>query len=325
MKNKKKFLLGLSVLVGVTFACSAPFQVQPTQPGPSPIDETLTAVFKVFYTSTAIALQVSSATLPPSTTPSPTFTLQPSNTTVPPTQIPSDTKTPKPTKTSAPPTETPEPNARKGTSVGVSFLNQPPVLDGVWDEWTTKAYPATNLVFGAGQWSGKNDLGASFRIGWDYRYLYLAVKVGDDTYVQNDSGANIYKGDSIEILLDTDVQGDFESGQLNSDDFQLGISPGSPDPGNHPEAYLWFPRNVAGPRSKVRIGVMGGTNLYRVEAAVPWSLYGITPEPGMHLGFVLRVNDDDDPDKDVQQSVVANVPGSSLADPTMWGDLVLEK
>jgi hypothetical protein len=209
--------------------------------------------------------------------------------------------------------------------VGASFLNQAPVLDGVWDEWTTKAYPATNLVFGASQWSGKNDLGASFRIGWDYRYLYLAVKVGDDTYVQEDSGANIYKGDSIEILMDTDVQDDFESGQLNSDDYQLGISPGSPDPGNHPEAYLWFPRNVAGPLPKVRIGAVGGTNLYRVETAVPWSLYGITPEPGMHFGFVLRVNDDDDPDNDVQQSVVANVPGSSLADPTTWGDLVLEK
>jgi len=45
---------------------------------------------------------------------------------------------------------------------------------------------------------------------------------------------------------------------------------------------------------------VGETNLYHGEAAVSWSLFGIVPEPGMHLGFVLRVNDDDDPDKDVQ-------------------------
>ena len=270
-------------------------------------------------TSTAAAVQTNSAVLSLSAMPDLTITPALATSSPFPTLI-HEQATP-----GAAPTDTPEAVARPGASVTAPFLDKPPVLDGIWDEWTSPAYPVTSLVYGASQWSGPGDLGGSFRIGWDNKYLYLAVKVGDDAYVQEDSEANIYKGDSLEILLDTDVSEDFETAQLNSDDYRLGISPGRTHPGNRAEAYLWFPKNIAGPRPKVRIGAVGEINLYRVEVAVPWSVFEITPTPGMHLGFVLRINDDDDPDTDALQSAVHNVPGSSLADPTTWGDLVLTK
>jgi len=52
-------------------------------------------------------------------------------------------------------------------------------------------------------------LQGSYRLGWDEDYLYVAVKVLDDQYVQNASGQDIYKGDSIELLIDTYLQDDF--------------------------------------------------------------------------------------------------------------------
>ena len=310
--NNKKIVPFLSVLVGLLLGCVVPFQVQPTQPDLSPVDKTVTAALKVLYNSTSITLSASSATLPVLATPSPTFTIQPFITM-------------SPTAPAPPDTQTPEASIRSGPSLAASFLNQPPVLDGVWDEWTTQAHPVTNLVYGADNMTDRNDLGASFRIGWDDKYLYLAVKVGDDSYVQRDTGVDLYRGDSLEISLDTELQADFESSQLNSDDYMVRISPGNPDPGKHPEAYLWFPRNIASSLPNVRIGAVGEPDLYRLEAAVPWSVYGIIPQPSMHFGFALRVNDDDEVDKDIQQSAVANVPGASLADPTTWGDLVLTK
>jgi hypothetical protein len=313
MLNNKKLYPFLFVLVGLLLGCVAPFQGQPTQSGLAPVDMTVTAVLKVLFTSTAAALPVNSATLPASATPESAFTIQPSDTTAPVTPTPADTETPEPAR------------IRSGPSLVVAYLDQPPVLDGIWDEWTTTSYTATNLVYGAAQMTDRNDLGASFRVGWDNKYLYLAVKVGDDAYVQRDTLANIYNGDSIEISLDTELQADFESSQLNSDDYQVRISPGNPDPGKHPEAYLWFPRNISTSLSQVKIGAVGGQDLYRLEAALPWSVFDITPQPGMHFGFVLRVNDDDEVELNIQQSAVASVKGASPADPTTWGDFVLEK
>jgi hypothetical protein len=319
MKNNKVFLLLLSLSMGFLFGCAASSQAKPTPLDLSPVKLSVTAAIKESQTSAARRV-----TLPPPAAQLPNLTLQPSFTAAP--------VTPAVTVTQSPPsisnetfTETPEGLVRKKGKVVASFLNKPPVLDGYWDEWTTQAYPVTNVVYGADQISDRNDLGGSFRIGWDDTYLYVVEKVGDDSYVQRDTLADIYKGDSLEIMLDTQLQADFKSAQLNDDDYDLRISPGNPDPGKHPEAYLWFPRNLSASLPKVRIAALGESDVYRLETAIPWSVFGITPQVGMHFGFALRINDDDDVDLDIQQSAVANVPGANLSDPTTWGDLVLTK
>ncbi len=316
LRNSKLISLCLALFLGFSAGCVVPFHAQPATPGISPVDRTVIAVVGEIRTSTAAALQgsglqASSTALPPANTPLPTHTIQPTHT---------EDATPVPMDT-----ETPEPAMRAGASVVAIYLDHPPVLDGVWGEWTSKTYTANSVVYGASNYSGLADLGASYRIGWDDQYLYLAVKVGDDTYVQNDGDVYIYRGDSLEILMDTEVQADFEDGQLNSDDFQLGISPGNPEPGENPQAYLWFPKLIAGNLSKVKIDAVGEPKLYRLETAIPWSTFGIQPKAGMHLGFVLRVNDNDDPEGNARQSTIASVRDHSQADPTTWGDLVLQK
>ena len=219
------------------------------------------------------------------------------------------------------------PNARITTQAIANFLSTAPTLDGDWSEWkdTTREYPANNVTFGKSSWTNDDDLSGSFHVGWDNNYLYIAVKVRDDQYVQNSSGANLYKGDSIELLVDTRLRDDYYSTQLSADDFQLGISPGKPDVNGTKEAYLWFPANLAGGRNNVKIASRSESGIYRVEAAIPWSVLEMTPSAGMHIGFALSVSDNDQSGENLQQTMVSSAPNRSLLDPTTWGDLQLVK
>lgn len=325
-KNKWIPLLLAVLLVGCNLT-PGPEPVQPTFPVPN---QTMTALFSTPL-PTLVMTQVpgratetkpaepSQTSLPPTAIPPsavpPTATLEPSATLAP-------TRAP----TLAPPTSTPDISRRTITSVTASRVSTKPTIDGDWNDLPSKEYPADIVVFGASNWKNADDLTASFKIGWDATNLYLGVKVRDDTYVQNSTGANLFKGDSIEILLDTDVSADYYVKTLSPDDFQLGISPGRPDVSGTKEAYLWLPTNLAGSRSQVKIASIrnNAEGITRIEVSIPWSLFGVTPASGDHFGFVLSVSDNDKSSENVQQSMVSNVKTRVLTDPTTWGDLTLK-
>ncbi len=342
MKHKISILLVTGAVILAQLACNLPASSTggtntPDLPAPNktltalfaitPADETETATLPPVVTATAASGdnnsgggQAATATSPAA---APTQTPQSSNPTA--TNTP---PAPTATSTSKPPVPTATvPNARTRVQVIANYLSTPPTLDGDWSEWKdiTKEYPANSLVYGASNWTNQDDLSASFHVGWDNNYLYIAVKVHDDKYVQNATGADIYKGDSVEILLNSKLSADYYYNQLSPDDFQLGISPGRPDVNSNTEAYLWFPSNVAGSRPGVKIAARAETGGYRLEAAIPWNVFEMTPTAGSHVGFVLSVSDNDDTSKNAQQSMVSNDPDRSLVDPTTWGDLQLVK
>jgi hypothetical protein len=285
----------------------------------------------LIYTAAAQTLtaqQTAAARGTPIVLPSPTspVVLVPTNTTLPPTSTPLPTNTPLPTASPTSlipsPTFTSTPITR--TSSEASSLSKPPTIDGPWDEWTTTQYPLKNVVFGAFNWSGASDLQASYRVGWDSQYLYLAVKVFDDVYVQNATGANLYKGDSIEVLLSTNPNADSSTLGLTATDYQIGISPGKPSIGENMEAYLWYPQAKAGSLSNVAIGAVPMNGGYRIEFAIPWSVFGISPVKGQVLGFAVSVSDNDNKTQDVQQTIISSAPHRVLTDPTSWGLLTLK-
>jgi hypothetical protein len=65
--------------------------------------------------------------------------------------------------------------------------------------------------------------------------------------------------------------------------------------------------------------------MYRIEARIPWSVFGINPSNGMKLGLAVSVSDNDDTTKNVQQTMASSAPNRSLVDPTTWGEIVLTK
>ena len=63
---------------------------------------------------------------------------------------------------------------------------------------------------------------------------------------------------------------------------------------------------------------------YRIEAKIPWSIFGVNPDVGKDYGFAFSISDNDKSGENVQQSMVSNAPNRHLTDPTTWGELTLE-
>ena len=237
-------------------ACTLPGpQPGPDTTSPTP-NLTMTALF-----STPLPTQAgqATATLPAVITATPlatsahpanTATARPAAATA--TAVPPTATAVPPTKTSLPPTATLDVSHRPGTSVEAASMKAP-TLDGGWTDFPVHDYAIPFAVYGKGNWKNTEDLSASYRIGWDKTNLYIAAKVRDDIYAQNASGADLFKGDSLELLLDTNISGDFFVQQTNSDDYQLGISFGRPDVNGTHDVWLWQPTNVAGARSQVKV------------------------------------------------------------------------
>ena len=328
MRSKKTLLsLPVILIVFISIACNLPGISAPT-PFLTPTPNlTLTAIFDVLATISAPTQSIPSATttqaLVWTDTPVPTSTL------IPPTAIilSTATNTPIPPTITTAPTNTPVslvgPDRRPGPSIIAYYLQNEPAIDGVFDDWDLERYTISNVVFGANRWSGADDLSARVMLGWDDHNFYIAARVVDDVYVQGASEEDLFKGDSLEILIDTRVSRDYHQASLSSDDYQLGISPGQPTPGTDTEAYLWYPTSREGSQVKVKIGVTSTDNGYRIEVRIPWEIFGITPDIGDHYGFAISVSDNDRSGQNVQQSMISSAANRVLTDPRTWGDLVL--
>jgi hypothetical protein len=93
-----------------------------------------------------------------------------------------------------------------------------------------------------------------------------------------------------------------------------------------PDAYLWFPSARAGRPTGVTVSAHQDAtgNGYYLEAAIAWSVLGVTPAGGNQYGFALSSSDNDTPGTAEQQSMISSAPGRRLTNPTTWGTLVLD-
>ena len=323
---KKTTILLSSLLISMLLmtACNLPFgyTITRTDAEGTP-NATLTALFDTSHnipaTITPPLIATSTAFLPTlelvTATPEPTLT---ETATITPVVIVV-------TATTAP---TNAPAVRGNAQLYANYLGTAPVQDGTYAEWVEKTnkYTMPNFAWGKANWVNHADLEGAFAVAWDYDYLYLGFKITDDIYNQPYAGGNIYNGDTVEVLLDTNLLGDFYTTSLSSDDYQLGISAGSPSGSIETGAYLFYPSSVAGKRSQVVISKQfESATVYRIEAAIPWSIYGITPTAGMRLGFAVNVDDNDNVDSYKKMTMLSSAYGLSVFNPTTWGELVLVK
>ncbi len=201
----------------------------------------------------------------------------------------------------------------------------PPVIDGDLSEWGALENTADAIVYGAGNWSGVGDLSATFSLGWDAANLYLAVSVRDDVHAQTQNGESIFRGDSVEFLLDGGFHADRQHEKLSGDDYQIGLSPGDISAATvAAQAYRWFPAGQAGSLPAAQLAASASADGYVLEATVPWAALGVAPESGDEYGFALSVSDNDLPGVAAQQSMVSSAAARSLTNPTTWSRLRLD-
>ena len=210
-----------------------------------------------------------------------------------------------------------------GSPLSAEHFSTAPTLDGLLSEWQSTPTTIEQVVFGGANWAGIADSYGHFHIGWDDQAMYLGVVVIDDAFVQVSSGRNMFRGDIVELQLDTDLRGDFASTVLTGDDYQLGLSPGNFGTIGS-GAYRWYPYSLAGIPSGVTLKAVRTDEGYNLEARIPWSaLGGVTPAEGDSFGFALSLSDNDRAGQALQQSMVSTVRGRMLTNPTTWGTLTL--
>ena len=318
LKKFLKFIILFLVLAFTVTSCNLPF-IHTDDP-----------IVQVTPNLTLTALFDTSHNIPATITPAVNSTEVPALPTVPVptnTQVPTNTLVPTVAPTAVPPT--PDPMIRPGMQMIANYISTAPVLDGTYAEWIDKTYKykLPYVVWGAKNWKDQSDLEGAFGAVWDNTYLYISVKVTDDSYNQRQSGEMLYNGDSVEILIDGNLYGDYYVQGLDGDDFQIGLSAGNSASEISPEAFIWFPTSKKGTSTKIQMSKVFETesHIYRVEAAIPWSLLGVTPKSGMHLGFAVSISDNDQAEKNGQDSMISTTAYRNFLNPTTWGELILQK
>lgn len=171
------------------------------------------------------------------------------------------------------------------------------VVDGKLREWDRSEFVEmadVDAFLESGQVSGRSDLRPRFAVKWDAWYLYVAVQVVDNEVVNKQSGANIWRDDSIEVYLEPG------GGPLvwdKPEHFQIGLAPAGPE--GAVESWLWFQKRKP---ATEELFLAGGRDRggYQAEAAIAWPLLGVAPESGKTLSFSLAVNDRDEEDGTIQ-------------------------
>jgi hypothetical protein len=291
------WLLLPAVLVAAAISCDLPGTTPPTAfVFPTP-NETLTAVFAPSATPAASTATPTPAEIAAATVVTPGI--------VPPTATVGSRST--------------RPN---GAVIQADRLEAAPVIDGTLAEWTAFPYKADQIVYGASRWTGASDASGSFALGWDSAYLYLAVRVTDDRFVQVSSGSNLWLGDEVELQLDADLPADYNTASLSADDFQIGLSAGDLG-GIAPGSYRWYPTSGRTALTTVTVAGKATPQGYDLEARIPWTTFSLTPAEGARYGFALSISDNDLAGTAAQQSMVSSVSTRKLTNPTTWGTLAL--
>ncbi|MDX1664678.1 MAG: sugar-binding protein [Candidatus Promineifilaceae bacterium] len=241
-----------------------------------------------------------------------------------PATVPVEQETPPDADEPAPPAPTAD--ATDPTTVVAAPVTTPPTIDGRLSEWSDVSATTSHfLVHQAESWDGSRDLEATWRLAWDADNLYVAVNVVDDVHVQTQSGNLIFRGDSVEMQIDTAPQA--EATRVNPSTYQILLSPGSFG-AREPSAWRFRGTEAGQIRDAIGHNIVveaAPTDAgYTLEAAIPWRDLNVTPTEGMVLGLALNANDNDSPGEAVQEVMLSNSVRRTLTNPQTWGQLVLE-
>lgn len=195
-------------------------------------------------------------------------------------------------------------------------------LDGRLAEWVGAGVPITTPTFGVERWNGRRDLSGEAWAAWDDQYLFLAVRVTDDSHVQTQRGWEMYRGDSVEFWLDADLTGDFEQAEGNADDWQFGFSPGNFND-LRPEGVIYLPVRDESRHGALRVRALPAPDGYSLEVRIPWELVGVEPVPEAAFGYDIDISDNDLPETGEEQTRVSTSPTMQWNRPTTLGNLIL--
>jgi len=188
---------------------------------------------------------------------------------------------------------------------------------------------------------GREELGVA-QLRWDDQNLYLAVQASDTTPLQNkgNSAPLAFKtGDSVSLFVapaaattgGTRVLLTRLAGQLTAVVYRPNGPGDSPYVFESPIRKSPFQHVAVEPA--IRISAQPGTTDYQLTAIVPWTVFGIRPEPGLTLrGDIALLFSDETGAATAQRvhwvdretNVVNDTPTEAEFSPARWGTWTLD-
>lgn len=174
--------------------------------------------------------------------------------------------------------------------------------DGDLSEWS--GVPGVHLLHGSPE---PATLSAVAKAMYDNRYLYLAIDVRDDVHSQRFSGADLWKGDSIQVSIDPKLER--TEGRYGPNDVELGFA--LPSNSAAPVAVRYVgPDDAIVGRMQYAVKRDDAAHRTTYEAAIPLAQLGsLALKPGMQIGLNFAVHDADA--KGERERVAEFTPGTS--------------
>jgi hypothetical protein len=186
----------------------------------------------------------------------------------------------------------------------VPYKPDPPIaVDGSLQDWAEvpgaiTVRGAEHATYGAGNWTGDDDLSGLIHLAWRYEGLYLGVEVTDDVVTQTQRGLPMFRGDHLELFLDLNPDPESPRSTWGPQQFQFAFSPGNfagtGDPlfDILPEAYPYAPPGLT--IEGVKLAALRTPRGYNLEAFVPFSLVGLAnPAPDTLIAGEVALSDTD--------------------------------
>lgn len=173
--------------------------------------------------------------------------------------------------------------------VKINRTSNPPVIDGNLAEWN---WPGQLRLSAKdreiGEVQNNQDASGDFSMVYDKTYLYVAVRVTDDSLVMKMANDKIWKDDCVELFF---APRDGRLKWKNARDTQLGLSPGEWE--NEGRVWAWFQEMDPSQRKGAKLKITRRVDGYDLEARVSWRFLKIKPLKGVRFGFTPAIHDMD--------------------------------
>jgi hypothetical protein len=141
-------------------------------------------------------------------------------------------------------------------------------------------------------WRGPDDLSVTASVAWDSENFYLLANVRDDVFFQNETGSNIWRGDSLQIAFNTmnDAREGFAVYSPTDYEFAVALTKGGPT-----VARLYGPKGVAlGVIITVKANIQRVPGGVAYQVAFPWrEIAPLAATKGRIFAFNFIANDND--------------------------------